>query len=107
MNDGIEHLSKQHFRCVKTKHFTSYNGLDMQNNIKRQQSNCEVRCRSFRVKEVLKEIKSLLQYMQIFVDIIDKLMKVNYMGVNKQANWLIALIDLKFVCSLFEVFNKP
>ena len=34
-------------------------------------------------------------------------MKVNYMGVNKQANWLIALIDLKFVCSLFEVFNKP
>ena len=29
------------------------------------------------------------------------------MGVNKQANWLIALIDLKFVGSLFEVFNKP
>ena len=72
MTDGIEHASKHHFRSVKTKHFTFYNGLDMQNNIKRQQSRFEVRCRSFRVKEVQEEINSLLQYMQMYVDIIDK-----------------------------------
>ena len=61
---GIENLSRQHFHCVKAKYFSFYNGLDMQNNIKRQQSNFEVRCRSFRVKEVQKEIKSFLQYIQ-------------------------------------------
>ena len=44
----------------------------MQNNIKRQQSSFEVRCQSFRVKEVQEEINSLLQYMQMYVDIIDK-----------------------------------
>lgn len=44
----------------------------MQNNIKRQQSSFEVRCRSFRVKEIQEEINSLLQYMQMYVDIIDK-----------------------------------
>ena len=72
MTDGIEHPAKQHFRSVKTKHFTFYNGLDMQNNIKCQQSRFEVRCRSLRVKEVQEEINSLLQYMQMYVDIIDK-----------------------------------
>ena len=60
MIDGIEH----HFHCVNAKYFSFYNGLDMQNNIERQQSNFEVRCRSFRVKEIQKEIKSFLQYMQ-------------------------------------------
>ena len=64
MIDGIEHLSRQHFHCVNAKYFSFYNGLDMQKNIKRQQSNFEVRCWSFRVKEVQKEIKSFLQCMQ-------------------------------------------
>ena len=64
MIDGIEHLSRQHFHCVNKKYFSFYYGLDMQNNIKRQQSNFEVRCWSFRVKEVQKEIKSFLQCMQ-------------------------------------------
>ena len=60
MIDGIEHR----FHCVNAKYFSFYNGLDMQNDIERQQSNFEVRCWSFRVKEVQKEIKSFLQNMQ-------------------------------------------